>query len=386
MLNFLRKLMKPKYATLNKLEIKAAHIISNYNYLKSRQPAAEIFPVLKANAYGHGLKEVAKIINRTAAPLVVVDSFPEAQIVYRYFKRKVLILGEMPLRAYRYSRFARTEFVIYNEATLRHLARFGKKVKIHLFVNSGMNREGIQDLKSFIATNKKYLDQVEVTGLCSHLASAEQISPLNQRQEAEFISALADLRAAGYFPRWVHLGNSAAVFTLHNPLLTAYRPGLALYGYSPFSDSEFSSISEGDGEEAKLKPALQVFSHIVSIQDLKAGESVSYNETYRANAPTRIAVIPFGYFEGLDRRLTSQASFSVISQATEFWAPVAGRVCMNLTCLQIGYREVAVGDIVKIISDNPRDPNSIANLSALIGTIPYEFLVKLQSNIRREIV
>jgi len=377
MLNFLRKLLKPKYATLNKIEIKAENILANYNYLKSLQPAAEIFPVLKANAYGHGLKEVASILNRTAAPLVIVDSFPEAQIVYRYFKRKILILNEMPLRAYRYCRFSRTEFVIYNAATLKYLARFGRKIKIHLFVNSGMNREGIQNLGDFIAVNKKYLDRVEVVGFCSHLASAGEESPLNKRQEADFARGLETLRAAGYFPRWVHLGNSAAIFTLNNPLLTAYRPGLALYGYSPLANQKTGQ---------SLQPALQVFSHIVAIQDLRAGEGVSYNETFRAKAPTRIAVIPFGYFEGLDRRFSNRANFLVKPAAEEFWAPIAGQVCMNLTCLMIGYRSAAVGDIVKVISEQPSDPNSLINLAALIETIPYELLVKLQSNIRREII
>lgn len=377
MLNFLRKLLKPKYTTLNKIEIKAESIIANYNYLKSLQPAAEIFPVLKANAYGHGLKEMASILNRTSAPLVVVDSFPEAQIVYRYFKRKVLILSEMPLRAYRYCRFFRTEFVIYNAATLKYLSHFGRKVKIHLFVNSGMNREGIKDLGSFIAENKKYLDRVEVVGLCSHLASAGEESPLNKRQEVDFARALETLRAAGYYPRWVHLGNSAALFTLNNPLLTAYRPGLALYGYNPLADQS---------SHPALQPALQVFSHIVAIQELKAGEGVSYNESYRTKGPTRIAVIPFGYFEGLDRRFSNRANFLVKPGAEEFWAPTAGNVCMNLTCLMISYREAAIGDIVKVISDNPADPNSLNNLAALIGTIPYELLVKLQPSIRREII
>ena len=377
MLNFLRKLLKPKYTTLNKIEISAANIIANYNYLKSRQTAAEIFPVLKANAYGHGLKELCLILNKTTAPLVIVDSFPEAQIAYRYFKRQVLILGEMPLRAYRYSRFARTEFVVYNAETLKYLARFGKKAKVHLFVNSGMNREGIKDLRAFVTVNKKYLECVEVTGLCSHLASAENNSLLNKKQEDEFGVALDTLRAAGFFPRWVHLGNSAALFTLSNPLLTAYRPGLALYGYSPL---------ESGGENKQLRPAFQVFSHLVAIQELKTGESVSYNETYRATAPTRIGVIPFGYFEGLDRRLSDRAEFLVINETNEFWAPIAGRVCMNLTCLQIAYHPAALGDVVKLVSDNPNDPNSVANLAKLMGTIPYEFLVKFQANIRRDIV
>ena len=377
MLNFLRQLLKPKYTTLNQIEIKAEAIVANYNYLKSLQPSAAIFPVLKANAYGHGLKEISSILNQTSAPLVAVDSFPEAQIAARYFKGRILILNEMPLRAYRYSHFSRTEFVVYNQATLRYLSRFGYKVKIHLFVNSGMNREGIQNLESFIAQNKVYLDRVEVTGLCSHLSSAEENSSMNKRQAEHFARSLEILRAAGYYPRWVHLGNSAAVFTLHSPLLTAYRPGLALYGYSPFASPIGAS---------SLRPALQIYSHVVSTQELKAGEGVSYNESYRAPAPLRIAVIPFGYFEGLDRRLSNRANFLVKTKATEFWAPIAGKVCMNLCCLMVGPREVAVGDIVQIVSDKAEDPNSIPKIAEMMGTIPYEFLVKLQANIRREVI
>jgi len=382
MINFLRRLIKPKYEPLNLIEISAARLIANFNYLKSLQPAAEIFPVLKSNAYGHGLKEVCRILNSTSASLVAVDSYPEAQIASRYFKKKILILGEMPLRAYRYCQRKRTEFVVYNEETLKYLTRYGRKAKIHLFVNSGMNREGIKDLPAFIARNKKYLDQVEVVGLCSHLASADQTSVLNSEQENNFAVALEALRAAGFFPRWVHLGNSAAVFVLNNKLLTAYRPGIALYGYSPFAPA----ADDTKGRERGLQPILSVFSHLVSLQDLKFGESVSYNESYRAERATKIGVIPFGYFEGLNRRLSNRVKFLVRNEKGDFWAPIAGRVCMNLTCLDIGQNQAKIGDLVEIVSANPADPNSVVNLANLSGTISYEFLVKLQAAIRREIV
>lgn len=377
MLDIIRKIIKPKYETLNWLEIDAGKIIANFNYLKSLQKEAEIFPVLKANAYGHGLKEICQILNKTTAKIVVVDSYPEAQIAYHYFKGKILILGEMPLGAYRYTKLKRTEFVVYNEKTLRYLARFGSRAHIHLFVNSGMNREGIKDIRDFIDNNKKYLAKVKLSGLCSHLAAADSSSILNTTQEEAFMDALDALKTAGYFPRWVHLGNSAAVFKTDNKFLTAYRPGLALYGYSPFvSDNE---------QESQLQPALELFSRIVSVQSLRANESVSYNETYRASQDTKIATIPFGYFEGLDRRLSNKAEFLVLGEQ-KFWARIAGRVCMNLSSLEIGNNEVKIGDTVKLISSNPDNPNSIINLAGLMGTISYELLVKIQANIRRYII
>jgi len=381
-MNFFRQLVKPKYETLNKIEIDAKKIIANFNYLKDRQGSAAIFPVLKSNAYGHGLKEMCQIVNCTSAPLVIVDSFPEAQIAWKYFKRKVLILGEMPLQAYDYCNFDRTEFVVYNDKTLKYLSRYGKKIKVHLFVNSGMNREGIKNLKQFIELNKAYLDKVEVIGLCSHLASAEEQSILNQAQEDEFIKSLNDLRAAGYSPRWVHLGNSAGLLTLTNKLLTAYRPGLALYGYNPLSDAEDSEFDIN----LALQPALKVISKIVSVQKVMPNEPVSYNETYRATKEMNIAVIPFGYFEGLDRRLSNKAEFYITSPSTSFWAPIAGKVCMNLTCLDADGHNVQKGDRVIIISDEKDDNNSVLSLAKLMNTIPYELLVRLQPSIRREIM
>ncbi len=377
MIGIIRQLLKPKYETLNRIEIDAKKIIDNFYYLKSLQKEAEIFPVLKANAYGHGLKEMCLILNKTSAKMVIVDSYPEAQIAYKYFKGDVLILGEMPLRVYKYTKLKRTEFVVYNERTLRYLSRFGKKVSIHLFINSGMNREGIKDIESFIKDNKNYLDKVKVSGLCSHLASADSSSIMNSAQEDIFMEALDILRAAGYFPRWIHLGNSAAIFKSDNKFLTAYRPGISLYGYSPFSEPE--NLTD------PLQPALEMFSSIVSIQELGPNESVSYNETYRSPHGGTIAVIPFGYFEGLDRRLSNRAQF-LVKGREQFFASIAGRVCMNLTCLELDSHEARVGDEVILISNNKNNINSVESLAGLMGTIQYELLVKLQSNIRRFII
>jgi len=373
-INFIRNLIKPKYETLNRIEIDAAKIISNYNYLKSLQKEAKIFPVLKANAYGFGLKEMCQILNETSATMVAVDSYPEAQIAYRYFKGKVLILNEMPNRAYHYTKLKRTEYVVYNETTLRYLARFKKKAKIHLFINSGMNREGIKDIAKFISDNRRYLDKVEVTGFCSHLAAADSRSILNSSQEDFFMESLALLRSAGYFPRWIHLGNSAAQFWSDNRLLSAFRPGLALYGYSPFLDYE-------DAAEP-LKPGLEIYSKIVSLQDVNANENVSYNETFKTRQSGQIAVIPFGYYEGLDRRLSNQAEFLVDGNCL-FWARVVGRVCMNLTCLDVSGYNVQIGDEVQVVSSNPEALNSVENLASLMDTSVYEFLAKINPGIRR---
>lgn len=382
MLNFIRKIKKPKYQALNTVKIIKDNLIHNLNYISSLQEQAEIFPVLKSNAYGHGLKEVCQILNKTTVKMVAVDSFPEAQIVYKNFKGSVLILGEMPLKAYKYCKKKRTEFVVYNEETLKYLSRYGKSAQIHLFFNSGMNREGIDDLQSFIDINQKYLDKVNINGFCSHLAEADNSdSSFNQEQENRFLQGLEILKNNKIYPKWIHLGNSAGAFVLNNRVFNAFRTGLAFYGYNPFSkdDKNFHRASE-------LKPALSVHSTVVAVHKLKAGEKVSYANKFVLEEDSNIAVIPFGYFEGLDRRLSNCAKLLHSVKDDIFWAKIAGQVCMNLTCLDFKNREVKVNDDIKIISELKNTDNSLENLSQQIGVITYELLIHLNPSIKRKII
>lgn len=365
MLHWLRQLIKPEYEPLNRVEIIRGHIINNFNYLQAQQPGKQLWPVLKSNAYGHGLKEVCQILNDTAAKTVVVDSFPEAQIAYRYFRGRVLILGEMPLAAYRYADFSRTDFCVYNIETFKYLAKNHRHSRIHLFINTGMNREGIANLPEFWQAVASDLKNLKIVGLASHLAAAETESGLNQKQIDNFFCNLDYLRQQGIDPEYVHLGNSAGIFSLHDNRLSVFRPGLALYGYNPFTDKNPHYLAA-----QKLKPALRVLSQIVALQNLVPGDFVSYNQDYQAQVKTTIGVIPFGYFEGLDRRLANTAEFRCLS-SSPFYARIAGRVCMNLTALDLGQNQIRIGDRVEIISPSSHDLNSVANLALLSHTIPY---------------
>lgn len=381
-ISYLRQWFKPKYPTLNRVEISAEAILHNLEILQAEQPRAEIIPVLKANAYGHGLKEICQILNRSRVNMVAIDSFPEAQLVYRYFKGRVLLIGEMPVAAYGHLKWSRTDICVYNSSTLRALAALEVQARVHLFVNSGMNREGIKDLPTFWREHSDCWPKVTVQGLCSHLADAEGDGVYNQKQQELFFQDLEFLQQQHCHPVYVHLGNSAGVFALRDQRLTAFRPGLALYGYNPFSEAHPSYL-----RAQALRSALRLISTVVAVQDLSAGEIVSYNASFRATQATKIAVIPFGYYEGLDRRLSSLADFQLLVGNKKIRVHVAGKVCMNLCCLEINREEaVVVGAEVVLISPQVNDYNSLTNLASLQGSIPYELLVKLQSNIRRVII
>ena len=382
MITYLRHLFKPNYQTLNRVEIQAEAIRHNFNLLQSQQPQAQIIPVLKSNAYGHGLKEICSILNKMKVNIVAIDSLPEAQIAYRQFNGKVLLIGEMPIAAYRYLRWDRTEICVYNSATIRFLKTLGVRAHVHIFVNSGMNREGIKDLPNFWREHSDCWPHLKIVGLCSHLADAEGDGKINTDQQNKFFKDLNFLHQQGVYPNLVHLGNSAGVFTLNDERLTAFRPGLSIYGYNPFVQSSPYFLKAKD-----LQPALSLISTIVSVQKVAQGELVSYNAGYRPSQDTQIAVIPFGYYEGLDRRLSNVASFEILLPDKIVAAKSAGKICMNMCCLDVGRGEpINTGMEVVLISADKEKINSLENLAHQQGSIIYELLVKIQPNIRRVLV
>ncbi len=382
MINTIRKILKPKYQPLNTVEVLKDNLIHNLKYLHSLQKQSEIFPVLKSNAYGHGLKEVCKILNKTEVRMVVVDSFPEAQVVYHNFKGKVLILGEMPHKTYDYCRLNRTEFVVYSQETLRYLSKYGKKIKVHLFYNTGMNREGIDDLQEFINNNKKYLNKIDIGGFCSHLAEVDDPeSHFTEKQEKKFLNGLEILKKNNINPNHLHLGNSGGVFNLNNKKYNAFRVGVSFYGYSPFKLG-----SNNDIRVDNLKPALRLSSKIVAKHKLDPGERISYGNSFTLKEKSNIAIIPFGYFEGLDKRFSNCAKFLYNDNKNVLWGEVVGKICMNLSCLNFGDKELNIGDRVEIVSEIKNNDNSLENLSKKIGISNYEFLVNLNSGIKKVII
>ncbi len=132
---------------------------------------------------------------------------------------------------------------------------------------------------------------------------------------------------------------------------------------------------------------MRLLSTVVAVQVISAGENVSYNAGFQADADTQIAVIPFGYYEGLDRRLSNLANFQLLKGDKKIIVKLAGKVCMNLCCLDVGREEgLEPGCEVVLISPEKSDVNSLENLARLQGSIVYELLVKLQANIRKVIV
>ncbi len=136
MLRFLKQRLQPQVSTLNTIEIHQQAILQNLAFLQSRKTSETIFPVLKSNAYGHGLKEVSMILKNTNVPYICVDSFPEYQIVRDYAKKKVLVMGETFPENYRHYNYRNATLVVYTVATIKYLAQQHTPFSIHLFLNT----------------------------------------------------------------------------------------------------------------------------------------------------------------------------------------------------------------------------------------------------------
>lgn len=374
----LRSLLKPRLKSLNCIEIDDVQLLRNLSYLESLRPWHAIFPVLKSNAYGHGINLVSKILSKTQVPYICVDSFPEYQIVRDWAKQQVLILWETFPQNYTYYNPKHAAFAVYNLATLRHLASQRSKYRIHLFLNTGMNREWLQ--RQQLDEALKILQQssnIQVEWVMSHYANADETnSALNFQQMQNFKVMHYQIKQAWFQPRRLHISNTAGLAKTDDSLFTASRAGIWLYGYNPLhhEDPHFHVLTP-------LQWALRAYTTIVALQQLQTWDIVSYWWNYVAAEDQTTATVPFGYFEGLPRAVSWTWQF----KRKEHYIPQLGRICMNLCSCGTMQLPMQIGDRIEVIGDNHLAPNSIVQLAKQSGTIPYEILVKLQGKTKRVI-
>lgn len=362
--------LQRQYFPLNKIEISKKALLNNYHYLSQLDDEIKIAPVLKSNAYGHGLSLIGKILDDVDAPFLCVDSLYEA---YELFKKKIktpiLIMGYISPGNVKVKQLP-FSFAVYNKDFLKTLARYQKKTKVHLFVETGLHREGIMlsELPEFLKFIKKF-NNIEVEGLMSHLGAGENI--LATRKQIELFEKAKQLvRSAGFRPKWFHIAASSAL--LHHAdyknLGNLARCGVALYGLDP------------EGKDNSLQPVLKLKATLTQIKKIKKGEKVGYDFTYTAKKDITIGVLSIGYFDGVDRRLSNKGA--VLLKDT--LCPLVGRVSMNITTIDISrVKNPKVGDQVVIYSDNANDKNSFANAAKITNTISRDLLVGLEACTKR---
>jgi alanine racemase len=372
-----------KLRVLNTITISASALKYNYNFFKKLHPESKICPVLKSNAYGHGLLEIAKIVDKYEAPYIIVDSLYEAfQLRKAGVKTPSLVIGYIHPENYKYTSFKNMAVTVMDLETVVALGKLNEKIKIHLKVDTGMRRQGIQveEVDKVVELIQKY-PKLELEGIFTHLADSDNPKNIdwNKVQVKDFRKALKIAEQAGANPKWKHISATAGAAKIFSKEFNMIRIGLGLYGQSSLEGND-KYYKKYNFE--KLKPVLSFDSTIIDIKKLKKGDCVSYGCTFTANREMKIGIIPAGYYEGVDRRLSNKGTVYCKGKPCE----IIGRVCMNLIMIDLSNVKIsAKWDKVNIISANSDKENSAAQIAKTTKTIPYVIWTHISPTIRRVI-
>lgn len=368
------------YRTLNYITLHRARVLDNFARIQRQHPHMRIMPVLKANAYGHGLKEMAQILNEADCDLLAVDGYFEAGKVRFTTKHKLLVLGYILPENIPVLDTKRCSFVVQDLQVLHAFGSLNRPVRIHVEINTGMNRLGIalSDIPAYLEALRRY-PKLELEGVMTHLADAdnEADDTYTARQVADFDACMQIIVAAGCTPRYVHVAQTAGSTKAKSAYANAIRLGIGLYGINPLAknDPQYHELQD-------LKPVLTLTSTIIKTMQLKAGDKVSYNGTFTAPRAMRIGVLPLGYYEGIPRELSN---IGVVTSNTRV-LPIVGRICMNHTMIDLKDTQLQTGDEVTVFDADFTQPNAIAAVCTAHHLFPYVVLVKLSSSIRRRII
>ncbi|GAA9680351.1 alanine racemase [Helicobacter pylori] len=367
------------------VEVNTASLRHNFGAVKSIVPKdAHIMAVVKANAYGAGAIKASEIFLQEGANYLGVATLDEALELRSHFsKTPILILGYSPnsnasmlidndLSA---MIFSLEQAEVFSQMALKSQ----KRLKIHLKIDTGMHRLGLEPNFKSIEIIKKIrtLKGLEIEGIFTHLSNADaKIKTHAKNQIKAFNAFLEQLLDQKIEFQYRHAYNSAGILSLcngnENRLLNLYRPGIMLYGFYP---------SNGMKETCPtiLKNVVSLKAQIVQIRSVKKGEFIGYGEHFYTNEETLVGVLALGYADGLMRALGNRIQVAINNQL----APLIGKVCMDQCFVKLNNIEAKEGDEVILFGDKSAKANDASEIAALLNTIPYETISTLSKRLER---
>jgi alanine racemase len=347
-------------------------ITRNVAALKARVgPDVELWAVVKANAYGHGAVPVARTVLAAGASRLAVARISEGIELRRAgLTAPILVMGyHTPAEAEAAVAHDLT-MTVNDDAFIRALdaqARdAGKRIPVHVKVDTGMSRFGQlpEELLPFLEKLSRF-SHLQLEGLWTHFATADEVDKTFARQQFTRFQEVAARARERYDIPILHAANSAAILDLPETWLDAVRPGIALYGLYPSAEVN---------DSVPLHPALTLVSHVGRVRTLPPGSSVSYGRTFITDRPTRVALLPIGYGDGVHRLLSNRGQVLIRGQR----APIIGRVCMDNIMVDVTHIEgVQEEDEAVLIGRQGEEHITAEEVAAWAQTINYEVTTSL---------
>ncbi|MDE0300763.1 MAG: alanine racemase [Candidatus Poribacteria bacterium] len=371
---------------LTTVEISKSALKHNIEQLKAiLPPDFTLIAVIKANAYGHEMTGVAEAIKDGVSYMAVSTVEDGLALRESGIDRKLLIMGNVDYRDKSLLLEAvekELELSVFNLEMLNALqvaaAETNRTARIHIKVDTGMRRFGVLESEAleFIEAARN-TPAITIQGLFSHLGMADEESGYTEVQESRFRSLLNQLSERGISIPLHHLYNSPGSMR-ENLLGNACRIGISLYGLYP--SNYCRAQMEARIPEFSLRPVLSWKTRIVQVNRVPEGSPVSYGGIYRTKREETLAILPTGHFDGYDRGLSNKADVLVRGKR----CPVAGRVCMNQTVLNVsGVPGACVGDEVVLLGKGGEEEITAEELADKIDTVVYEIVTRINPSLPR---
>ncbi len=376
------------------IEISKSALIANLKFLKQKTgPGVKFCSVVKGNAYGHGLAEFVKLAMQCDQHYFGVYSADEAYQVVKSCKKppELYIMGMVEGEAIEWTINRGIEFCVFDKQRLEHALKYSKKLKkkakIHLEVETGMNRTGFYEreigaVAELINNNKQHF---ELKGACTHFAGAESMANNFRvsQQIGNFYKSLLVIGRAGLSPIFKHTACSAAVINYPETIGNMVRIGIMQYGFWPNDETFIRYNGNNERNSKDLKRLITWKSKLMNLKSVKKGEFIGYGTSFLAHKEMKIAVVPVGYSHGYSRNMSNAGK--VLVRGAE--AAVIGIVNMNAITIDVtNIAGVEIGDEVVLIGSQKNKTVSVVSFSELSNQLNYEMLTRLPSSIPRIIV
>ena len=342
----------------------------------------KLMAVVKSNAYGHGSIEVAKIASSGGADWLGVDSIDEAlELKKNSIDLPILILG-YTLKS-RLKEVAENGFrqVVYNKEIIEELAKFDKRINVHIKVETGTSRQGV--LEKNVVDFAKYIkrfNNISIEGIYTHYANIEDTTDHSYAREQldRYMTIVKLLEENGFEILVKHTACSAATVLFPETYFNMVRLGISMYGH--WSSKETQVTANEQKIKLDLKPVLTWKTKVAQVKIIKDGTPVSYGLTEKVSQDNKIAILPIGYWDGFDRGLSSVGNVLIGGKKCK----VLGRVCMNMIVVDVNHVEdVNSEDEVVIMGKQGDEEITAEEMASKIGTINYEVLTRINPRILR---